>query len=130
MSYCVLSTCNAMMHLMITVMNLMCVTERAVRMMVMISVAVMPIPVMCPAVVYVPPARVITPIPRTMPSVPCIAPEPIVDQRSVNVNRFDDIVSTIYVLIADYLNGNLVFLVFLNEYRGNVLEDILRKHSL
>ena len=130
MSYCVVAMTHVTMHVVIAVMNVMSRTERAVVVMVMESVAVMPVPVMCPAAVYVPPTRVVAPIPRTMPSVPCVAPEPIVDNRSENIYRLYYIVLTVHILVADYLNRNLVVLVFLDIYRGYILEDILRQNRL
>jgi len=65
-----------------------------------------------------------------MPSVPCVAPEPIVDQRTIYIHRFDDIVYTIYILIADNLYGYIVALVFLHINRGYILVDILCEDSL
>ncbi len=65
-----------------------------------------------------------------MPCVPTRTPEPIVDNRSENVDGLYHVVRSIDILIADYLNGNLVLLVFLYIYRGYVLEDILRENSL
>ncbi len=118
------------MHLVIPVMRLMCVAERAAVVVVMIGVAVMPVPIVCPTVMCVPPARPITPVPRTVPSVPCVAPEPIVDQGPIDIYGFYDVVRTIYILVADYLNGNLILLIFLHVYRGYVLEDIFCQHRL
>lgn len=83
-------------------------------MVMMVRIAVMPIPIMCPAVVNIPPVRVISPVPRAMPSVPSVAPEPIVYQRTIDIHGFNDIVHTIDILIADYLNGYIVVRVFLN----------------
>ena len=94
----------------------MSVTERAVMMAMMVCVAMMPIPVMCPTSVSVPPTRPITPIPRTIPCVPCIRPEPIVYYRSVNIYRLDDVIGAVNVLITYYLNGNIVRFIFLNVY--------------
>lgn len=65
-----------------------------------------------------------------MPCVPTRTPEPIVDNRSENVDGLYHVVRSIHILIADYLNGNLVLLVFLYIYRGYVLEDILRQNRL
>lgn len=131
MSYCVVAMTHVTMHVVIAVMNVMSRTERAVVVMVMESVAVMPVPVMCPAAVYVPPTRVITPVPRTMPCVPCVAPEPIVDNGSIDIYRFDDVVRTIDVLIAYYLNADLVGrFIFLYIDRCNILIDIFGKDSL
>ena len=118
------------MHIVVTVTRLMCVAERAAVVVVMVSVAVMPVPIVCPTAVCVPPARPITPVPRTVPSVPCVAPEPIVDQGPIDINGFYDIVRTVNILVANYLNGNLILLIFLHVYRGYVLEDILCQHRL
>lgn len=82
--------------------------------MMMVCVAVMPVPIMRPAVMAVPPTRIITPVPRRVPCNPGCAPEPVVYNRTVNVNGFYDVVRTIYVLIAYYLNSYLLLLVFLN----------------
>lgn len=130
MRYRIVTMAYVMMHVMIAVVDMMSRTERAVMVMMMESVAVMPVPVMCPAVVCVPPTRVITPVPRTMPCVPCVAPEPVVDNRTVDINRFDDIVRTIYVLVTYHLNAYFVLLVFLYIDRGNVLIDIFGENSL
>ena len=105
-------------------------TERAVVMMVVIGVATMPVPIMCPTSVRVPPTRPVTPVPRTMPSVPTRTPEPIVDNRSVHINGLYHVVGAVHKLIADYLNRNLFVLVLLYIYRGYVLEDVLRQNSL
>ena len=99
-------------------------------MVMMESIAVMPIPVMSPAVVCVPPTRVITPVPRTMPCVPSVAPEPVVDYRSVDIYRFDDIVFAIDIFITYNLDGNIVRLVFFDIDRCNILIDIFSKNCL
>ncbi len=65
-----------------------------------------------------------------MPCVPCVAPEPVVYYRTVNEYRFDDVGLAVNVFIAYYLNAYLVFLVFLNVDRRNVLIDIFRQNSL
>ena len=53
-----------MMHLVIASVRTLRVTEGAPVVMMMESVAVMPVPVMCPAVMNVPPSRIIAPVPR------------------------------------------------------------------
>ena len=126
----VLSAGYVPMHVMVAVAYLTCVAERAAVVMVMIGVAAMPVPVMCPASVCVPPSRPVTPVPRRMPCVPCVRPEPIVDDRTIDIHRLYHVVRTIDILVANYLNGNLVLLVFLHVYGGYVLEDILRQHRL
>ena len=130
MSYRILPATYALTHLMIAVMRLMSVTERAIVMVMMPCVAVMPVPIVCPTGMCVPPTGVIAPVPWAVPCVPCVTPEPIVDNRSENIYRLYYVVLAIDILIADYLNRNLVVIVFLNIYRGNILEDILRQNRL
>ena len=66
-----------------------------------------------------------------MPCVPCRTPEPIVDNRSIDIYRFDDVVRTIDVLVAYYLNADLVGrFIFLYIDRCNILIDIFGKDSL
>lgn len=120
----------AVMHVVVAVMDMMSRPERAVVVVMMESIAVMPIPVIRPAAVYIPPTRIISPVPRTVPCAPCGAPEPIVDNRPVDIYRLDDIVRAIYVLIAHNLNAYIVRFVFLHVYRGYVLEDILCEDGL
>ena len=127
---CILATRDTLVQFVIAMTRMMRVTERAAVVMVMIGVAVMPIPVMCPASVCVPPSRPITPVPGTMPCIPCVTPEPIVDNRTIDIYRFDDVVLTIHILVTDYLYGNLVVLIFLHIYRGYILVDILCQYRL
>jgi hypothetical protein len=65
-----------------------------------------------------------------MPCYPSGSPEPVIYNRTINVHRFDDIVGTIYILIADYLYRDLLILVFLNVYGSYVLVDIFGEYSL
>lgn len=98
--------------------------------MMMVGVATTPVPIACPAVMMVPPTRVISPIVRTAPCVPTGAPEPIVYYRTIDVNGLDDVVGAIYILVAYYLNGNLVLLVFLYIDGRYILIDVFREDSL
>ena len=93
-------------------------------------VAVTPVPVMCPTVVGVPPTRPVTPVPRTMPRKPKIAPEPVVYYRTENEYRLDDIVGSIYVFITYDLNAYLVLLIFLYVDRRYILIDVFREDRL
>lgn len=60
----VVAAADTSVHLVIAVMNMMSGTERAPVVMMMVSVAVMPVPIMCPAVMVIPPVRIISPVPR------------------------------------------------------------------
>jgi hypothetical protein len=116
---------------MITVAHMMSGAEGAPVMMVMIGIATMPVPIMCPTTMCVPPTGIIAPIPRRAPCVPITSPEPIIDNRSVNIHRFDDVVGTIYILVTYHLNGNLVGrFIFLHVDRSYILVDVFRQDSL
>ena len=60
----VVAAADTSVHLVIAMMNMMSGTERAPVVMMMVSVAVMPVPIMCPAVMVIPPVRIISPVPR------------------------------------------------------------------
>jgi hypothetical protein len=116
---------------MISVVDSTSRTERAVVVVMMECIAVMPVPIMCPTVMCVPPSRPVAPIPGTMPCKPKITPEPIIDNRSIHIYRLDDIVVTIDVLIAHYLNGYIVRSLIPDDIdRRYVLIDIFRKDRL
>lgn len=99
-------------------------------MVVMEGIAVTPIPVVCPATMGVPPSGVISPIPRAAPSVPSVAPEPVVYERSVNENRLYHVVGAIDILIAYDLHFHFVLRIFLHVDGGYILEYILREDGL
>lgn len=130
MGYRIISAGYVAVQVCITVANCASVTERAAVVVMMPCVAATPIPIMRPAVMYVPPSGPITPVPRAVPCEPKITPEPVVYYRTVNEYRLDDIVGSIYVLVTYYLYAYLVLLVFLNVDRGYVLIDIFREDSL
>lgn len=66
-----------------------------------------------------------------MPAYPMRTPEPIIDYWSIDINRLNDIVCTIYIFITNYLNGHLLTcLIFLYEDRSHILIDILCQYSL
>lgn len=94
------------------------------------GVATVPVPIVCPAVVYVPPAGIISPIPGRGPCTPSGTPEPVVDDGSVNIHRFDDIVGAVYIFVTDYLYRHLFFLVFFYIDRGYILIDVFRQNGL
>ena len=99
-------------------------------MVMMEGVAMMPIPIVCPATMNVPPSGPVTPVPGRVPCNPCVTPEPIVDYRTINVYGLYDIVGSINVLIANYLYRDLILLVLFNIYRGYILIDILCQYGL
>ena len=122
---CIIIAAHAIVHVMIVRMVMMSHTERAVRIVIVVPIAVVPIEERIDAVVWTPPTRPISPIIRRMPADPCRSPEPIVDQWSIDIDWFDDVVCAIDILVANYLYGNLVVVVFLYKDRRNILVDIL-----
>ena len=116
---------------MIAVVRRATVAERAVVMVVMVCVAVVPVHVPCYAVVMIPPAGVIAPIPRRIPCVPCGRPKPIVDNRTVDIYGFDDVVRAVDIFVTYHLRSDLTCaLVFLYIYGCHILEYILCQHGL
>ena len=73
---------------------------------------------------------IVTPIVGRIPSVVAGTPEEREDGRSINVHRFDDVVRTVEVRVADNLYvGSAV--VFLFHYDGShILEDVAVEDSL
>ena len=92
---CIIIAAHAIVHVMIVRMVMMSHTERAVRIVIVVPIAVVPIEERIDAVVWTPPTRPISPIIRRMPADPCRSPEPIVDQWSINIDWFDDVVCAI-----------------------------------
>ena len=81
--------------------------ETATSVMVMKMMAVVPVSPIMDAPPSMPPMRPISPVPRRVPAYPIWTPKPVIYHRSVDIYRFDDIVGSIYILIADNLHGHL-----------------------
>jgi hypothetical protein len=107
-----------------------CMMEGTTAVMIVECITVTPVPIVCPAGVAIPPSGVISPIPRTVPSIPTIAPEPVVYHRPINIHGFNHVVRTIDVLIADNLYFDLIFGIFLHVDGCYILEYILREDRL
>ena len=101
----------------------------AIRMQMMESVDVMPIIVYIPAVEVVPIRGVVIPIPGRIPSAPIRTPEPVIYDRTGDVYRLYNIVGTVDVLVAHYLNIHLLILL-LNQNACYILIDILGEDCL
>lgn len=131
MANSIIVSLHPMMHVVeVTVWMMHCMIG-ADWVMIVVPVATIPIQVWINIVVRSPPYRPIVPIIRRMPAYPCSTPEPIVDKWSVDIDRLDDIVGSINILITNHLYSNrLCGLIFLNEDRSYILVNILRKYSL
>ena len=78
----------------------------------------------------VPVRWVVSPVVRRVPSVVARSPEEGENWRNVNVNRFNNVVRTVNVRVADYLY-RMSALVFTFYYNGcHVLEHIITYHGL
>jgi hypothetical protein len=100
-------------------------------MVVVVPIAMIPINKWIYAMIWTPPRRPIAPIVRRMPTYPRWSPEPIVDIRAIDINRFDDIVGTIDILIAYDLNCDLIgLLIFFYKDRCYILVDIFSQDCL
>ena len=117
-------------HIMIMCMMMMTHTERAVRIVVVVPIAVIPIQERIHAIVWTPPTWPIAPIIWRVPAYPRCSPEPIINQWSIDIHWFDDIIGTIDILIAHHLYGDLVIGILLYEDRGHILVNILSQYSL
>lgn len=127
----ILATSHGVTHIMIGRTRTRCVTVRAVRMMVMPVVAVIPVGVHRAAVPTVPPVRVIPPVPRRSPTSPVRIPEPVVDIRTVNIHRLDDVVGAIDIFVTYHLGGYLPCRLVLLHIDGcDILEYVLCQHGL
>ncbi len=105
-----------------------CVTIAAIWVSVMIDMHVMPVIVAVPNVV----ARkwIISPIIWRMPAIPDRTPEPVIDDRTININRLNHVVCSIYILITYDLHTYCVVCSFLHIDTGYILIDILGQNSL
>jgi hypothetical protein len=100
-------------------------------MVVVVPIAMIPINEWIYAMIWMPPSWPITPIVRRMPTYPRWSPEPIVDIRTIDINRFDDIVGTIDILIAYDLDCDLIgLLIFFYKDRCYILVDIFSQNCL
>ena len=100
--------------------------------MVMMMVVMAAVPI-CPAMngmPRVPPSGPPTPVPGRRPAYPIGTPKPVIDNRSVDIYRLDDIVLTVDVFVANNLYGDVIGFVLLDVDGSNILIDILSKHRL
>ena len=94
---------------------------------VMVVVDMMPIVVHQPYIVCIPIGWVVSPIVRRMPCVPSRSPKPVINDRCIDIYRFDDIIGSINIFITDYLLCSFVTLYIDTCY---VLENIFCQNGL
>lgn len=127
----IIGTTDRLVHGPIVGMNGMPRAIGADGIIIVVPIAVLPIPVGRHTTERMPPNRPILPIIGRIPANPIGSPKPIVDIRAIDVNRFDDIVGTIDVLVANHLHGDTLRVrVFLHIDGSDILEHIFRQHRL
>lgn len=98
-------------------------------MMMMVFVDVPPVDRVAPAGVSVPPFGPVAPIPGRSPAYPVVSPEPVINNRTIDIYRFDHVVATIDELITDNLHHYFLGSLFY-QYSGHILIDVLRQNGL
>lgn len=131
MASSIICSSDGFIHSVIMPVSMMSGTIGADRMVVMMPIAMVPIYVGCHAVVRVPPSRPIVPIVWRVPTYPIGTPEPIIDVRAIDIDRFDDVVGPVDILVANDLYSDVFcFRVFFHIDRSHILIDILSQDRL
>ena len=130
MAHCIIIAANWLIHRMVVMTIMMSRAERAVWIMVVMPIAVIPIQMRCNAIVRTPPTWPIAPVVRRVPCHPCRSPEPIIYHWTVDIYRLNNIVRTIYIFVAYHLHSDLLLLILLHIDRSYILIDILCQHRL
>lgn len=127
----ILTTGNSATHIVVRRTRIRHVAIRTIRMAMMPIVATVPIYMVRTTCPTMPPYGVIAPVPRRGPAGPERVPEPVVDVRTIDINRFYHVVRAIDILITYHLRRHLTrCLIFLHIDRRHVLEYILCQHGL
>lgn len=98
---------------------------------VVVVVDMMPIVVHQPYIVCIPIRWVVSPIVRRMPCMPSRSPKPVVNDWCIDIYRLDDIIGSINIFIADYLNADLLgSFIALHIDTCHVLKNIFCQNGL
>ena len=131
MTGCIIRTAHACAHWCIMWVMVMRCAIRAVWVMMVIPIHMLPIHVVSNAVIWTPPYWPIIPVEWRMPAYPRWSPKPIIDHRAVDIYRLNDIVCAIYILITNHLYSyRLCRFIFLYEDRCYILIDIFSQYGL
>lgn len=124
------SSSVAMPHLVKAVSWCGCEVETAIGVVVMeganVVVVVGPVPWGMIGV----PSRVELPVVGGVPTDPSRSPEPVIDDRTIDIYGFDDVVGSIEVFIAHHLYGDGGVRGFFHVDGGDILVDILGEDGL
>lgn len=107
-----------------------CIVETATGVVVVISVNMVVVVIPDPRIIAGVPAGVITPVIRRVPANPSRSPEPVVNNRAIEIYRLNNIVGAIYILVTYDLHGHCLVGLTLNIDGGYILINVLCKHSL
>jgi hypothetical protein len=72
---------------------------------VVMPIDMLPIQMMSYAMIWMPPTWPIVPIERRMPTYPRWSPEPIINNWTIDINRFYNIICTIYIFVTNNLHS-------------------------
>ncbi len=84
----------------------------------------------CPTGIGRVPTRPVTPVPRRSPTNPSRSPKPIVNNRSIDIYWFDNVVGTIYILVTYHLYRYFLVSLVLHINRCHILENIFSQYGL
>lgn len=132
MAYCIVSTADTRLLSHRAVRSRRCfrIAIATARIAMVERIAVVPIPMMIPTRMNIPERRIVAPIVRRGPANPTRSPEPIVDDRTVDIHRLNNIVFTIDIFISHDLHLHIVRLILDDKDRCYILVDILGQDSL
>lgn len=131
MTCCIVSTTHTITHWSVMWVIVMTCAIGAYWMVVVMPIDMLPIQVVCNAVIWMPPYWPIVPIEWGMPCYPRWTPKPIVNHRAIDIYGLNDIICTIDILIAYHLHCyRLRLRIFLHKDRSHILINILRQYSL
>ena len=127
----VLTTCRSMaMHRVVAGCRMTRMAIGTIVVMIVIVPNMMAIYIECPAMIGMPPTRPVAPIPGRIPANPVGAPEPVINDRYIEVCGLDDIVCSVDVLVTDHLHNNLVVSIFLHIDGGYILKNVFCQNGL
>ena len=104
------------------------VTTTGMVVVILIYMGVIPMPL--PRCISVVVRRVVTPIEGRVPGYPSRPPKPVIDDRTVDIDRLNHIVGTIDILVTNHLDRDGLVCLTLNIDACYVLIDIFCQHGL
>ena len=94
---------HTVVHVMVVWVMVMHRSIRTDRMVIMVPIAVIPIQEWINAMEWMPPMWIVSPIVWRMPTYPRRPPEPIVNNWTIDIYWFDNVIRAIYILVTNNL---------------------------